>query len=170
MSRVLSRNLWWRPPGIRGSAFALALLAASCAGAAHAQREPPKPDASSVAQYVELIPTAGGPTAPGVDKEQRLPLPPRAKRALDKASESTADSLAAVATSSTYGAPSKLGSDSERSAREALPSIEEPSRDQSLQAVAAAVAPDGEIRMIGLLLILAAVTVGGAAFSVRRRF
>ena len=39
-----------------------------------------------------------------------------------------------------------------------------PSRNQSLEAIAAAVAPVGDMRMIGLLLFLAAVTVaaGGA--------
>jgi hypothetical protein len=143
-----------------------ALLAVSCAGAARAQDKPPAPDASSVAQYVELIPTASGSTAPGVRGERRFPLPPAAKRALAKTSPSTAKALAIVATSSTYGAlPTPPGA---RPARVALPAVDGSSRDRSLRAMATAVAPTGEIRMIGLLLILVAVTAGGAALSVRR--
>ena len=49
----------------------LALITASCTGAARAQDAPPPPDASSVTQYVELVPTAGGPTAPGVESNIR---------------------------------------------------------------------------------------------------
>jgi hypothetical protein len=129
----------------------------------------PRPGASSVAQYVELIPTATGPKAPGVDKERRLPLSPEAKRALDGAPKATAESLLAVATSSTYGAPSSLGSAaSGRIVRDARPATRSPSRSISLEAIATAVAPTGDTRMIALLLILAAVTVAGAALSLRR--
>ena len=148
----------------------VAVVAASFAGAARAQAEPPDPGASSVAQYVELIPTADGPKAPGVGSERRTPLSPSARRALDKTSESTANSLATIATSSSYGAPPRPQSvASERATRDQLRPTAEPSLDMTLTAIAAAAAPVGDERVIGLLLILVAVTVGGAVVAVQQR-
>jgi hypothetical protein len=145
------------------------VVSASASGVAGAQGEPPNPGASSVAQYVELVPTAGGPKAPGIGDERRTPLPPIAKRALDKASESTADSLETVATSSNYGAPPapRLGA-SERVVRDDVSSVPAPSLDRTLQAIAAATSPVGDARLIGLLAILAVVTVGGAVLALQR--
>jgi hypothetical protein len=151
-------------------AVAAALLTASWVSPALAQGAPPNPDASSVEQYVELVPTSSGPAAPGVGREQRIPLPLAARHALEKTSRPTADALLTVATSSTYGAPTRPHGGASRLARAALASVEGPSRERSLRAVAAAAAPDGVFRMFGLPLALAAITVGAATVSVRRRF
>ena len=153
------------------NAVLVALVATSLAEAAPAREaEPPNPGASSVAQYVELVPTASGPQAPGIGKERRLPLPPEAKRALDRVPKPMAAALLAVSTLSTYGAPSRLGNAA--SARDVFttPAVtRSPPRSQSLEATAAAMAPRGDAHMIGLLVILAAVTVAAGALSLRRR-
>jgi hypothetical protein len=81
-----------------------------------------------------------------------------------------AASLLAVSTSSTYGAPSRLGSGaSARDVRNTPAAPQSPSQGQSLEAIAVAVAPRGDAHMIGLLVILAAVTVAAGALSLRRR-
>lgn len=149
------------------TAALVALLATTVAdAAAPASAAAPRPGASSVAQYVELVPTATGPKAPGVEKERRLPLSPEAKRALDGVPKRTAASLLTVATSSTYGAPSSLGRGaSGRTVRDTRTT----SRNRSLEAIAAAASPAGDTRMITLLLIVAATTVAAAALSLRRR-
>jgi hypothetical protein len=145
------------------------LLVAAFGDAAAARAAAPRPGASSVDQYVELIPTATGPKAPGVEKERRLSLSPEAMRALDGVSNTTAVALSNVATSSTYGAPSRLGSGaSGRIVRDTRTTVRSPSGNQSVGAIAAAVAPAGDTRMIALLLTLAAVTVAAAALSLRR--
>jgi hypothetical protein len=152
------------------TAALVGLLATSFAEpAAPAIGAEPRPGASSVAQYVELIPTASGPKAPGVEKERRVPLSPEAKRALDRAPKQTAVSLLTVATSSTYGAPPRLARASAGIVRNTRAATRSPSRSGSLEAIAAAAAPAGDTRMISLLLILAAVTVAAAAISLRRR-
>ena len=153
------------------TAVLVALLATTFAKAAPARAAAPRPGASSVAQYVELVPTAAGPKAPGVEREQRLPLSREAKRALERAPKATAAALLTVATSSTYGAPSRLGSGaSGRIARDTRATTPSPAGNrESLEAIAAAVAPAGDARMIGLLVILAATTVAAGALSLRRR-
>jgi hypothetical protein len=150
-------------------ALAAALLTASWVSPAWAQGKPPDPGASSVEQYVELLPTSSGPVAPGVGKAERIPIPLAARHALEKTSKSTAAALLTVATSSTYGAPPTPERAASSAARNALASIEGPSRERSVRAIAAAAAPDGAVRMLGLILILAAATVAGATFSLRRR-
>jgi hypothetical protein len=153
------------------TAVLVALLAMMLAEAAPARAAAPRPGASSVAQYVELVPTAAGPKAPGVEVERRLPLSPEAKRALEGAPKATAVALLAVATSSTYGAPSRLGTGTSGPiARETRATSQSPAGNrESLEAIAAAVAPAGDMRMIGLLVILAATTVAAGALSLRRR-
>jgi hypothetical protein len=158
-----------RSIGPRATALG-ALVAASLAGAAPALGGTPDPGASSVAQYVELVPTAGGAHAPGIGKEQHLPLSSEAEHALEHISRTTAASLRLVGTSSTYGAPSNEGGKAGRVDRNALAPTRRPTGDQSLQAIAAAAASADDARMIGLLLVLATVTVVGAALSLRGRF
>ena len=151
------------------SAALVVLLAAAFGDAAPASAAVPRPGASSVDQYVELIPTAAGPKAPGVEEERRLSLSPEAMRALDGVPKGTAAALANVATSSTYGAPSRRGSGaSGRNVRDTR-TARSPSGNESVEAIAAAVAPAGDTRMIALLVTLAAVTVAAAALSLRRR-
>ena len=147
----------------------IALVALSVAEAATAATgDEPSPGASSVTQYVELVPTAGGPRAPGVEKEGRVPLSPEAKRALGRVSKATAASLFTIATSSTYGAPSGVGTRaSGRVVRDARATTPSPSRDESLEAIASAVAPAGDARTLALLVVLLVVTLAGGALSLR---
>lgn len=143
----------------------IVLAAMSFAEAATAATgDEPSPGASSVTQYVELVPTAGGPKAPGVEQEGRVPLSPEAKRALGRVSKATAASLLTIATSSTYGAPSGGGTRATgRVVREARPTTPSP----SLEAIAGAVAPAGDSRMLALLVVLAVVTLAGGTLSLR---
>lgn len=152
------------------TAVLVGVLSASFTEAGRAQAEPPRPGASSVSQYVELVPAAGGPIAPGVETERRTPLQPKAQRALDDASSSVADALATVATSSNYGAPRKpRPGAAEGALRDAPSPTEEPTLDQALLSITTAATSPGDTRMIALLLVLVAVTVGAAALGVRTR-
>lgn len=140
-------------------------------GSASAQT-PPDPGASAVGQYVELVPTVKGPKAPGVERERRTPLAPKAKRALDKSPKKTAEALTIVATSSDYGAPTV--SAVPRSPRVTPARIEpapsaRPHLDGTLSATAAAVAPVDDARAIGLLIVLGAIAVVGGAIASRAR-
>jgi hypothetical protein len=169
--RAFSRNAW-RAHSLRAgiATIFVAVVASTFAGTARAEAKPPDPGASSVAQYVELIPTAEGPKAPGVGLERRTPLGPGAQRALDNTSESTAASLETIATSSSYGAPPRPQPGAfDSSSRDRPRPTAEPSLDRTLQAIAEAAAPFGDDRLIGLLAILVAVTVGGAVVAVQRR-
>ena len=166
-SVVLPASRSWRPRASHAcvTTAVIAFAALGFAGASSAAAgDEPSPGASSVTQYVELVPTAGGPKAPGVEKERRLPLSPEAKRALGRVSKATAASLLTIATSSTYGAPSGAGTRAAgRLVRDARPTAPSP----SLQAIAGAVAPAGDARMIALLVLLVAVTLAGGALSLR---
>jgi len=169
--RALSRNAS-RAQWLRAAVATIFVTAgaSSFAGTARADARPPNPGASSVAQYVELIPTADGPEAPGVGPERRTPLSPGARRALDNASKSTAESLGTIATSSSYGAPPGLQPGAlDTATRDRPQPTMEPSLDRTLQAIAEAAAPAGDDRVIGLLSILIVVTAGGAVVAVRRR-
>ena len=81
----------------------VALVTAVSASAAQAADGPPSD--SAVVQYVEVVPTASGPKAPGLKKAKPAPLPPGAKRALKKTPAQHAKALEEIATSPDYGAP-----------------------------------------------------------------
>jgi len=153
------------------SAIAAVTVAAALPGAARAADTPPEPGASAVIQYAELVPTATGPKAPGIQKERRAPLPPRAKRALDEASVATAEALTAVATSSDYGAPAARppSAMSKGAPRDARPPALESSLARTFQATAVAAAPFDDARIIGLLVAMLAALVGAGALAVSRR-
>jgi hypothetical protein len=102
---------------------AIALLALP--GIAHAQAPATAPpsltdDFSAADQYVESVPTAGGPKAPGVgtkpnkkankrrsDQDASAPLPKSVESSLQRQPEETAAVLERIATSPDYGAPTK---------------------------------------------------------------
>jgi hypothetical protein len=149
-----------------------AILATTLAGTARAQEPSPDPGSSAVDQYVELVPTGSGPKSPGVEKERKTPLAPKAKRALDKTPKTTADALTTVATSSDYGAPApfKPGLGLSVGVPTDAPSpAQQPSLDRTLQATAAAAAPVDDARMIVLLVALLAIAVAGGVLGARRR-
>lgn len=143
-----------------------ALVVGTCTEMAAAADAPPSPEDSAVIQYAELVPSAAGPKAPGIGKKTTSRLSKQARRALDRATDETAESLTNIATSSDYGAPARAP---KRIPRSELPA-DRASLDHALQAtVAAAAAPVDDVRMIGLLLAMLAVAVGGGTLSVRKR-
>jgi hypothetical protein len=103
---------------------------------------------SAIQQYVEQVPTASGPSAPGVGEATTNRLSNDATRGLGSVSPATAAVLAKVATSSVYGAPV---TDNE-------------------PAVDGAVTVEGvsDERLVGLFLLLAVTTVGALVLAGRR--
>lgn len=136
-------------------------------GAARAQERTPAPSSSAVSQYAELVPSGGGPTAPGVDETRLAELTPSARYALASRSDAIAKALATVATSSDYGAPRTTDA-AVTPPGESFPG-DEPSLDRTFQAAASAASPVGDAYMVGLLLAILFVTAGGAAVAIRAR-
>lgn len=132
---------------------------------AQAQEDPENPGPSAVDQYVEAVVTASAPSVPGATKETRTGLSAAAKRALKQASPSTASALEQVATSSTYGAPKNRPT-----ALGAEPDIEPSSSSaaSSLRTTVTAIGETTDTRLLGLLAVVLATTVGAAAIAVRR--
>ena len=165
MSRQLPKS------NLLGRGFAVSLIvaavAATFAGPALAADEPPPPSDSAVLQYAELVPTGSGSKASGVGKKTQSSLPTKAKRALDTAPKQTASALAVVATSSDYGAPATKATAPKRVPRNQPSPAQQPSLDRTLEATAAAVAPVGDARLLGLLVALVAIAVGGGALAAR---
>jgi hypothetical protein len=158
------------------ASVAVTIVAAIMVGSASAQA-PPDPGDSAVGQYVELVPTGKGLKSPGVERERRTPLAPKAKRAVEKSPKKTAKALTTVATSSDYGAPTERpdsGTSAQPSAVPRSPRVtpspaKRPPLDRTLSATAAAVAPVDDARAIGLLVVLGAIVVAGGAIASRAR-
>jgi hypothetical protein len=134
-------------------------LAVAVPGAVRAGNPPAESGASAVEQYVEQVPTASGPSAPGVRKPTTSPLSQKARRVLTHASPGTAVALEKIATSSAYGAPGSDGQSAGVGAGDASGSLGG-GVDANLDA------SDG--RLSGLLVVLILMTVGAVALAVRR--
>ena len=99
-------NHLWRGP--LSTFLFLVVLAGASAGWAGAANKPPKPGASAVSQYVEMLPTGSGSVAAGAKGNTTpTPLAPTARRALRSVGGRTAAALTTVATSHAYGAPDR---------------------------------------------------------------
>ena len=138
------------------------LVALVLAAPAQAQQEPP----SAVDQYVELVPTAEGPAAPGVVEETRTPLPPAGEEALEQAPSDTAAPLDEIATSSTYGAPTSP--EPPTPARRPDRDSSEPSLETSLATTLETLGSTDDGRLAGLFVVLALTAVGAVALAVLR--
>ncbi len=100
---------------------AVAVLAAPAAALAQAPASAPPSltdDFSAADQYVEAVPTAGGPKAPGVGDKKKAnkrkgsedappPLSKSVESSLQRQPEETAAELERIATSPDYGAPTE---------------------------------------------------------------
>jgi hypothetical protein len=131
-----------------------------------------------------MVPTARGPTAPGLGKEKRAPLPQASAKALKRATPTTSHSLQVIATSSTYGAPStgeksstgasdKKPVQPDRARSQAVrrtPDIAPPtvSLDVTLRSAAGAVAVTTDGRLVGLLLTVILTTLAAIALAIKR--
>jgi hypothetical protein len=135
-------------------------------GAAFAADEPPKdPGASGISQYVEMVPTAGGPKAPGITKETKTPLPRRATKALEAAPPATAEPLEKVATSSSYGAPTPRAKPSATS-KPIERSVERtPVRTVAVGTTVEAIATTSDARLLALLAVVFAIALSAIALA-----
>jgi hypothetical protein len=145
-----------------GAALALAVPAA-----AQGPPKQPPPDVSSIAQYVEQIPTSRGPRVAGRGQGKGQPLSRQARRRLRERGGPDAAALTRIATSPAYGAP-------ERPLRRA-PEVKrqladkDPSLESVLSAAVSARGEDGQWRLGVLVIVLVTTTVVLAAAAYRRR-
>ena len=150
-----------------GMAVACAALALVAAPRASAQTPPP-PAGSGVEQYRELVPGAGGPSAPGVEERDRAPLTPVEKNGLERASPELAKALEEIATSSDYGAPKAPAKPGTTTHGSDVVSSES-SVDAAFEGTVSAIGSASDARMLGLLFAVLGTTVAAVALAFRRR-
>jgi hypothetical protein len=103
----------------RGAAIVVVFTAGLLATAAPVAGQTPPP--SAVDQYVEMVPSAAGPKAPGREKKRKRPLPSAGQKALAAAPPEIAKPLEDIATSPDYGAPAATESPRAEAPRAAKP-------------------------------------------------
>jgi hypothetical protein len=142
-------------------------------GIASAQAPAPSltDDFSAADQYVESVPTAGGPKAPGVaeqpskggrkskTKDKPPPLSPSVESSLQRQPEETAAQLERIATSPDYGAPTKKLKDARSKSTPRVPT-----------ATVSAVSEGAGSTLMWLLLALLAITGLAAGTTAYRRY
>lgn len=152
----------------RGIASLVAVFGAVlsvASGAAYAADEPKDPGASGISQYVEMVPTAAGPKAPGITREQKVPLPRRATKALESAPPATAEPLEKLATSSSYGAPTRRAKPTKPIER----SVERtPERTVAVGRTVEAIATTSDARLLALLAVVLAISVSAIGLAARK--
>jgi gas vesicle protein len=169
-----------------GITLAVLLLAAAAPGVALATDGSGN---SSVDQYLETLPGAGGKTVPGSGKETKSPLLAQASQALNQVNSQTANALRQVATSSSYGAPGKLttsaktgklvhrpGKNVKNHVKNHVKSTvtatkpASPSFPSSLGAAITSPGSGSENRLIGLLIALMTITgIAAVAAALKQR-
>jgi len=133
----------------------------------------PSPSASSaISQYVEVVPTSQGDSAPGVEKPTVTKLPPKSAAAVHEEAPAAAEALQAVATSSTYGAPARKlavhhASPKAPVARVLLPKKSGPPAVPSL-AVTLGGGTTRSLVWLGLAIVATTCLLAGAALRQRR--
>jgi hypothetical protein len=125
---------------------------------------------SAVDQYVEAIPTSSGPAPTGSSRAAPRPLPPQVEAEVRATGGADAEELIEIATSPTYGAPSRPTlkptlKDPDGVGDVGIPDDAQPS---ALDAVISPVAEADEPRLLVLLALLAAMTVLAFGLAVRR--
>ena len=154
------RSPAWRRAVVLGTTIVATLILPPLAAA-----DPPSD--SAVAQYVETVPTSDGSVAVGVGKTRTAPLAAAVTQQLSSAG-SSGSALKAVASSSSYGAPTTR-LERRRTDRATIDDRERasPSIGSSLGATVEATGSAADVRLVVLLVVLAAMTV--AAVGVRAR-
>lgn len=163
-----------------GALRALTVIVAAVTAAAvsaASQAATPVPPRPVVDQYVELVPTAEGPSSPRAE-EERQPLPMEVSRRVEEQAGPDADALTTIATSSRYGAPQEISPPDE--ARAPRPTAPEPEpapggEDDEERPQAEAVGSVDEValsldaRLVALLLAMGLSLVAAAAYELVRR-
>jgi hypothetical protein len=132
---------------------------------------------SAVDQYVEDVPTGGGSSVPGSGGGGNSNLPPGVSAQISEQGGSDASLLGQVATSSNYGAPRVERKNAQNGPtisggmmeRREGGSAAAPGTDVSVaSAFSSAITSDEGGRLVGLLVLLFAVSVGALAVSAAR--
>lgn len=125
----------------------------------------------AICQYVEDVPTSKGPKPTGVGKEKKVKKLPRSvEQEIRKESGTLAPVLEEVATSTKYGAPeeTKATKQEQKQVQKQLKAAEV-ERGRPIPAALGAVSGSGDDRLLGLVLVMAAMTVGVVAAAVIRK-
>jgi hypothetical protein len=147
---------------------AIAAAALVLVTAAPAQTQTPSPGASGVEQYRELVPGAGGPSAPGLAPSDQSQLPQAAQDALQQVPPGIATPLEKIATSADYGAPVDAPAPA-TSPPEGGTVSTETSVDAALASAVAAVGSASDARILGLLVVILVTTIAAFALAFTRR-
>lgn len=155
---------------IAGTALSLlatgVLLVAPPAAIADDDPAPPPP---AVDQYRENLPTAGSPSGGSDSKQPGAGLPPKVRAQLKASGTRDAQVLRQIATSPAYGAPQQQLPRTDSRAAASLPAHVQRAGSQALaerNGSTAGIA--GTMRLLGLLVLMAAV-LGTALVLARRR-
>jgi hypothetical protein len=150
--------------------LSVVVVAGALAGWAGAASKPPKPGASAVSQYVEMLPTGSGSVAAGTKGSSPAPLPPTARQALLSVGGQTAAALKTVATSPAYGAPAHTTNHKSKPAADRSRHKPAPSLAGALSSVAETSNASGNGQVILLLFLLPLTAVAMlAARALRQR-
>ena len=126
--------------------------------------QPTDPRASAVSQYLEMVPTARGPNAPGVGEQRQSSLSRTAENALQAADPETAGVLKKIATSSAYGAPNDPTPNTSVG-----PPLEQPQATTTdVRTTIEAIASTNDTRLVGLLVVVLLTTLSAIALAVGR--
>lgn len=119
---------------------------------------------SGVDQYVEKVPTAGGPKVVGAGKTKTVKLSKKTKAALKSANSKTRKRLAAIVTSSRYGAPAAKISPKDPTVGSLDSSV-----GGSLGAAIASFGAGSTARLVALLIAIVGTTVVVGIIAIRRQ-
>ena len=133
------------------------LVAAALPGTVRADDPGTQSGVSAIQQYVEQVPTATGPSAPGVGGATTSRLSSNARRGLSQVSPASAAALTTIATSSAYGAPVSVA-----------PNLVEGDGNQAPAGGAVTVESVSDERLVGLVVVLILTTLAGLALAGRR--
>jgi hypothetical protein len=124
----------------------------------------------AICQYVEDVPTSKGSKPTGVGKEKVNKLPRAVERELRKEGGALAPVLEEVATSTKYGAPEELKAtkQEQKQVQKELRAAQV-ERGRPIPAALGAVSGSGDGRLLGLVIVMAAMTVGAVAAAVIRK-
>ena len=142
-----------------GIVVGMAALAVAPSAPAKGKPKPPGSGAAAVSQYVEQIPTSSGPRATGFGKREVKPLPRTIERKLVRQGGRDAPLLKEIATSSTYGAPTRKLKTSKKVKLPTPKEIQRTSPTKTLSAGVSVVTDGSDGRLIALAIVLVLISV-----------
>ena len=152
------------------SGIAVGTLAFAVAPAALAAKpKPPGSGAAAVSQYVEQIPTSSGPRATGFGTREVKPLPRKIERKLVRQGGRDAPLLKEIATSSTYGAPTRKLKTPKKVKLPTPKEVQQTSPTKTLSAGVSVVTDGSDTRLIVLAIVLAAISLLAVASAALRQ-